>query len=189
MGKETHNDKHNYIKDYMFFVIIHSAIDQGYIGLSLSSCHKDKDEIWDLGAELGLIWDHFRAFGTSLQTLFLLFGFFSFRDQIFRNRDRDFFPRPNFFETETETFFRNQIFRNRNPQRFGKSFETKKFRNRNVNLSFVHQLKYLNRKIKTANSHKNRNRNTIANTNTIKNNRNDLNVFHVSSRHWMTLHQ
>ena len=55
-----------------------------------------------------------------------------FRNQIFRNRD--FFPRPNFFETETETFFRNQIFRNRNPQRFGKSFETEKFQNRNVNL-------------------------------------------------------
>ena len=59
MGKETHNDKHNYIKDYMFFVINYSAIDQGYIGLSLASCHKD--EIWDLPAELGLIWDHFRA--------------------------------------------------------------------------------------------------------------------------------
>ena len=59
MGKETHNDKHNYIKDYMFFVINYSAIDQGYIGLSLASCHKD--EIWDLRAELGLIWDHFKA--------------------------------------------------------------------------------------------------------------------------------
>merc|ERR1711972_27774 len=34
-----------------------------------------------------------------LRALFLLFGFFLFRDQIFRNRDRD-------------------------PQRFGKSFET-----------------------------------------------------------------
>ena len=43
----------------MFFVIIYSAIDQGYIGLSLASCHKD--EIWDLWAELGLIWDHFKA--------------------------------------------------------------------------------------------------------------------------------
>ena len=43
----------------MFFVIIYSAIDQGYIGLSFASCHKD--EIWDLRAELGLIWDHFRA--------------------------------------------------------------------------------------------------------------------------------
>ena len=70
------------------------------------------------------------------------------RYQIFRNGNRAFFPRPNFFETDTflprpnfpkpkprlfsETkFFRN---RNRNPQRFGKSFETEKFRNRNVNL-------------------------------------------------------
>ena len=58
MGKETH-DIHNWIKDYMFFVIIYSAIDQGYIGLSLATCHKD--EIWDLRAELGLIWDHLRA--------------------------------------------------------------------------------------------------------------------------------
>ena len=59
-----------------------------------------------------------------------------------------FFSETKFSETETETFFRdqifskpkpilffrNQIFRNRNPQRFGKSFETEKFRNRNVNL-------------------------------------------------------
>ena len=37
------------------------VIDQGYIGLSLASCHKD--EIWDLQAELGFIWDHFRALG------------------------------------------------------------------------------------------------------------------------------
>ena len=43
----------------MFFVIIYSAIDQGYIGLSLASCHKD--EIWDLRAEFGLIWNHSRA--------------------------------------------------------------------------------------------------------------------------------
>ena len=74
------------------------------------------------------------------------------RYQIFQNRPRDFFPRPNFFrnryryffsetknsETETETsfpipnfpkpilFFRYQIFRNRNRnhQKFGKSLET-----------------------------------------------------------------
>ena len=60
------------------------------------------------------------------------------RYQIFRNRN--FFPRPNFSETETDTFlprqnfpkpkprlfFRDQIFRNRNqkPQKFGKSLET-----------------------------------------------------------------
>ena len=42
----------------------------------------------------------------------------------------------NLTETDTETFFRYQIFRNRNqyPQKIGKSFETEKFRNRNVNL-------------------------------------------------------
>ena len=60
------------------------------------------------------------------------------------------FSETKFSETETETFFRdqifskpkprlffrNQIFRNgnRNPQRFGKSFETEKFRIQNVNL-------------------------------------------------------
>ena len=43
----------------MFFVIIYSAIDQGYIGLSLASCHKD--EIWDLKAKLGLFWDLLRS--------------------------------------------------------------------------------------------------------------------------------
>ena len=74
----------------MFFVIIYSAIDQGYIGLSLASCHKD--EIWDLRAELGLIWDHFRALvpiGTKSQiwdiitSTVLVIWIFSF-------------PRPNF---------------------------------------------------------------------------------------------
>ena len=73
-----------------------------------------------------------------------------FRNQIFRNWNRDFFSDTKFSETDTETFFRDQIFsipkprlffwnqifqnRNRNPQRFGKSFETEKFWNRNVNL-------------------------------------------------------
>ena len=76
----------------MFFVIIYSAIDQRYIGLSLASCNKD--EIWDLRAELGL--------------------------------ETKFFPKP-----KLRLFFWNQ---KRNPQRFGKSFETEKFRNRNVNL-------------------------------------------------------
>ena len=128
----------------MFFVIIYSAIDQGYIGLSLASCHKD--EIWDLQAELGLIWDHFRALvpiGTKSEIWDIIMS--TVLDiWIF------YFPRPIFSETETETFFRDQIFskpkprlffrnqifrnRNRNPQRFGKSFETEKFRNRNVNL-------------------------------------------------------
>ena len=83
-----------------------------------------------------------------------------FRDQIFPKprlfseikvfRNRDFFSETKFSETETETFFRDQIFskpkprlffrnqifryRNRNLQKIGKSFETEKFRNRNVNL-------------------------------------------------------
>merc|ERR1711928_209629 len=92
---------------------------------NLASCHKD--EIWDLQAELGLIWDHFRAFvpiGTKskiwdiITSTVLVIWIFSFprpnfpkprprlffRYQIFRNQNRDFFPRPNFFETETETF-------------------------------------------------------------------------------------
>ena len=147
----------------MFFVIIYSAIDQGYIGLSLASCHKD--EIWDLRAELGLTWDHFRALvpiGTKSQiwdiitSTVLVIWIFSF--------PRPNFPKPRLFsetkfsETETETFFRDQIFskpkprlffrnqifrnRNRNPQRFGKSFETEKFRNRNVNLCLRSGLRF-----------------------------------------------
>ena len=109
------------------------------------------EQNWDLHGTISGLWSQLRPspkFGTSLRALFLLFGFFLFQDQIFRNRN--FFPRPKFSDTETETFFRdqffskpkprlffqNQIFRNRNqnPQRFGKSFETEKFRNRNVNL-------------------------------------------------------
>ena len=108
----------------MFFVIIYSAIDQGYIGLSLASCHKD--EIWDLRAELGLIWDHFRALvpiGTKSQswdiitsTVFVIW-IFSFprpnflkprprlfsETKFFRNQNRYFFSETKFSETETET--------------------------------------------------------------------------------------
>ena len=101
----------------MFFVIIYSAIDQGYIGLSLASCHKD--EIWDLWAELGLILDHFSALvpiGTKSQiwdiitSTVLVIWIFSFprpnfpklrpglfsETKFFWNRNRDFFPKPNF---------------------------------------------------------------------------------------------
>ena len=106
----------------MFFVIIYSAIDQGYIGLSLASCHKD--EIWDLRAELGLIWDHFRALvpiGTKSQiwdiitSTVLVIWIFSFlrpnfpKPRLFsktnfcRNRNRDFFSKTKFSKTETET--------------------------------------------------------------------------------------
>ena len=104
----------------MFFVIIYSVIDQGYIGLSLASCHKD--EIWDLRAELGLIWDHFRALvpiGTKSQiwdiitSTVLVIWIFSFprpnfpkprlfsETKFFRNRNRDFFSETKFSETET----------------------------------------------------------------------------------------
>ena len=121
----------------MFFVIIYSAIDQGYIGLSLASCHKD--EIWDLRAELGLIWDHFRALvpiGTKSQiwdiitSTVLVIWIFSFprpnfpkpRPRLFSKtkffRNRDFFSETKFSETETETFFRVQIFFKPKPRLF-----------------------------------------------------------------------
>ena len=92
----------------MFFVIIYSAIDQGYIGLSLASCHKD--EIWDLRAELGLIWDHFRALvpiGTKSQiwdiitSTVLVIWIFSF-------------PRPNFPKPRPRLFSETKFVRNRN---------------------------------------------------------------------------
>ena len=103
----------------MFFVIIYSVIDQGYIGLSLASCHKD--EIWDLRAELGLIWDHFRALvpiGTKSETwdiitsTVLVIWIFSFPRPNFPKPR--LFPETNFFRNRNQDFFRNQIFRNRN---------------------------------------------------------------------------
>ena len=137
------------------FVINYSAIDQGYIGLSLASCHKD--EIWDLRAELGLIWDHFRALvpiGTKSQiwdiitSTVLVIWIFSFprpncsKPRLFSKtkffpkqtprlffRNRDFFLRPNFFETETETFFPKPNFPKPKPK---PSKIWQKFRNREV---------------------------------------------------------
>ena len=55
-----------------------------------------------------------------------------------------FFPIPNFPKPIPRLFFRYQIFRNRNryPQKIGKSFETEKFRNRNVNLCLSQQRSY-----------------------------------------------
>ena len=55
--------------------------------------------------------------------------FFLFRDQTFRNRDRDFFPRPIFFETESETFFPKPNFPKPKPK---PSKIWQKFRNREV---------------------------------------------------------
>ena len=110
------------LKITCFFVIIYSDIDQGYMGLSLASCQKD--EIRDLRAELGLIWDHFRALvpiGTKSQSwdiitsTVLVIWIFSFprpnfpkprlfsETKFFRNRNRYFFSETKFSETETET--------------------------------------------------------------------------------------
>ena len=88
-------------------VIIYSAIDQEYIKLSLASCNKD--EIWDLRAELGLTWDHFRALvpiGTMSQiwdiitSTVLVILIFSF-------------PRPNFPKLKPKPSKIWQKFRNR----------------------------------------------------------------------------
>ena len=90
------------------------------------------EQNWDLYGTISGLWSQLGPspkFGTSLRALFLLFGFFLFRDQIFRNRD--FFPRPNFFETETETFFPKPNFPKPKPK---PSKIWQKFRNRNVNL-------------------------------------------------------
>ena len=87
------------------------------------------EQNWDLYGTISGLWSQLGPspkFGTSLRALFLLFGFFLFRDQIFRNRDRDFFPRPNFFETET--FFPKPNFPKPKPRLFS---ETNFFRNRN----------------------------------------------------------
>ena len=63
-----------------------------------------------------------------------------FQNQIFQNRNRDFFPRQKFSETETETFFpRPNFFWNRNRDFFPKpkpkpSNIWQKFRNREVSI-------------------------------------------------------
>ena len=126
----------------MFFVIIYSAIDQGYIGLSFASCHKD--EIWDLRAELGLIWDHFRALvpiGTKSQiwdiimSTVLVIWIFSFprpsfpkpRPRLFsetkfvRNQNQDFFPKPNFPKPKPRLFSKTKFFQNRNRDFFSET--------------------------------------------------------------------
>ena len=95
----------------MFFVIIYSVIDQGYIGLGLASCHKD--EIWDLWAELGLIWDHFRAksqIWDIIKSTVLVIWIFYFPRPNFPKPNPRLFSETKFFETETKTFFRDRIF-------------------------------------------------------------------------------
>ena len=129
------------LKITFFFVIIYSAIDQGYIGLSLASCHKD--EIWDLRTELGLIWDHFRALvqiGTKSQiwdiitSTVLVIWIFSFprpnflkprprpfsETKFFRNPNRYFFPKPKF--PKPRLFFRDQIFSKPKPSKIWLKF-------------------------------------------------------------------
>ena len=119
----------------MFFVIIYSAIDQGYIGLSLASCNKD--EIWDLRAELGLTWDHFRALvpiATKSQiwdiimSTVLVIWIFSFPRPNFpkprprlNSKTKFFWNRDFFSETETETFFQDQIFSKPKPRLFSET--------------------------------------------------------------------
>jgi len=96
------------------------------------------EQNWDLHGTISGLWSQLGPspkFGTSLRALFLLFGFFLFRDQIFRNRN--LFPKPNFLKPkprlfsetkffETETFFPKPIFRNRNRDFFPRPnfFET-----------------------------------------------------------------
>ena len=113
----------------MFFVIIYSAIDQGYIGFSLASCNKD--EIWDLRAELGLTfqgfgpnWDQVPNLGHHYKHCSCYLDFF-FSETKFSETET-FFRRPKFSETETETFFPKPNFPR--PRLFS---ETKFFRNRN----------------------------------------------------------
>ena len=82
------------------------------------------NEIWDLQAELGLIWDHFRSlvpirtksqiWDITTSTIFVIW-IFSFprpifpkprvfsETKFFRNWNRDFFSETKFYETETET--------------------------------------------------------------------------------------
>ena len=83
------------------FLLIYSAIDQGYMGLSLASCNM---EIWDLQAELGQ------------ESCYLDFFFSETKFSETETFSQDhIFPKPRlfsdtkFFETETETFFRDQF--------------------------------------------------------------------------------
>ena len=68
------------------------------------------EQNWDLYGTISGLWSQLGPspkFGTSLRALFLLFGFFLFRDQIFRNRD--FFLRPNFLKRKPNASFQREI--------------------------------------------------------------------------------
>ena len=72
------------------------------------------EQNWDLYGTISGLWSQLGPspkVGTSLRALFLLFWFFLFWDQAFRNLNRDFFFETKF--SETKTFFRDQIFWNR----------------------------------------------------------------------------
>ena len=86
-------------------------------------------------------WGQSPKFGTSLRALFLLFGFFLFRDQIFRNRDRNFFSETKFSETETKTFFPKPNFPEPKPSKIWQ-----KFRNREVSKPKCQSLLVLQRR-------------------------------------------
>ena len=76
MGKETHNDKHDYIKDYMFFVINYIAIDKDILDLTWHLATRMKfgtcKQNWDLFGTISGLWSQLGQcpkFGTSLQAL------------------------------------------------------------------------------------------------------------------------
>ena len=117
----------------MFCVIIYSAIDQGYMGPSLASCHKD--EIWDLFGGISGLWSQEPSpkFGTSLRALLFVIWIFSFsrpnflkpkprlfsKTKFFRNRD--FFQKPNFLKPKPRLFSKTKFFRNQNRNFFSET--------------------------------------------------------------------
>ena len=112
----------------MFFVIIYSAIYQGYIGLSLASCHKD--EIWceQNGTYMGpfqdfcLNWDQVPNLGHHCKHCSCYLDFF-FSETKFSETENETFFRPNFLKPRL--FCRDQILWNWNPKKMAKSFGTK----------------------------------------------------------------
>ena len=89
------------------------------------------EQNWDLYGTISGLWSQLGPspkFGTSFKALFLLFGFLIFRDQIFRNRNRDFFSETKFFRNRNRDFFLKTNFPKPKPRLFS---ETKFFPNRN----------------------------------------------------------